>query len=134
MTPIVLIDSSAWISYFLGQPSRGAQSVKRLLQAHRVATNAIVRIELLTGARDEAQYAGLDDTLAGLHGLELTPAVWRRAERLRFDLRRGGHLVPLTDVVIACCALAYDCQLLHLDHHFEYIAHATPLKIYRPTE
>lgn len=128
---IVLVDSSAWIGYFLNH--RVAQDVGRLLRAHRVAINAIIRVELLTGAKDEAHYAALDETLDGLHQLELTPAVWRRAERVRFDLRRAGHLVPLPDVIIACCALAYDCPVLHLDRHFEQIAHATALNIYRPT-
>ena len=129
---LVLVDSSAWISYLLGQKGSLAHSVEQLLLDHRVAINAIIRVELLTGARDEAQYAQLEDSLEGLHFLDLTDAIWRRAERLRFELRRAGHLIPLPDVLIACCALVYNCELLHVDHHFDRIAHSAAVKIHRP--
>ena len=127
---LVLIDSSAWINYLLGQKVAHARSVDKLLLAHRGAVNAIIRVELLTGARDEKQYAELEDALDGLHFLELTSAVWRRAERLRFRLKRAGHVIPLPDVVIACSALIHDCELLHADHHFDRIAQSIPLKIH----
>ena len=119
---LVLVDSSAWIAHLLGQPAAPARAIPALLRAHRVAVNAVIHVELLTGAKDNAQYAALEDTLGGVHWLELTPAVWRRAARLRFELRQAGALVPLPDVVIACCALAYDCPLLHMDRHFDRIA------------
>ena len=128
---LVLIDSSVWISYLIGQKEALARLVKRLLLSHRVAINAIIRVELLTGARDEAQYAELEDSLKGLHFLDLTDAVWRRAERLRFELRQEGYLVPLPDVLIACCALVYNCELLHADRHFDRIAHSAAVKIHR---
>ena len=132
--PLVLVDSSAWIGYLLGHPAGPAHTVGRLLQTNRVATNAVVRVEILTGARDELQYAVLEETFDGLHELELTPAIWRHAARLRFDLRRTGHLVPLPDVVIACCAVAYGCQVFHLDRHFDRMAGALPLRIYSTTD
>ena len=128
---LVLVDSSVWVSYLLGQKESPAHSVERLLLDHRVAVNAVIRVELLTGAKDEAQYAELEDAFKGLHFLELTDAVWRRAERLRFELRRAGCLIPLPDVLIACCALVYHCELLHSDRHFDRIAGSTAVKIHR---
>jgi len=96
-----------------------------------VAINPVVRAELLTGAKDEKQYAELENDFEGLHELELIDAVWRRAERMRFELRRAGHLVPLPDVLIACCAIVYDCELMHADRDFDRIAHVAALKIHR---
>lgn len=128
---LVLVDSSTWIAYLLGQLTAQTRAIPALLRAHRVAVNAIIQVELLTGARDDAQYATLEDTLGGLHLLELTRAVWGRAARLRFELRRAGAVMPLPDVVIACCALAYDCPLLQMDRHFDRIAARTPLQLYR---
>ena len=124
---LVLIDSSAWIPHLLAQRR---SPVERLLLDNRVAINAVIRIELLTGARDETQYAQLEGSLDGLHTLDLTVSVWKRAERLRFQLSRQGMLIPLPDIVIACCALIYDCALLHADHHFDRIVQAAGLKIY----
>lgn len=128
---LVLVDSSVWIAHLLGRSGTHAHTLKGLLLDNRAAINAVVRLELLTGARDETQYAELEGTLDGLHFLELTAAVWRRAERLRFQLRRQGTPVPLPDAVIASCALIYHCELLHADRHFDRIAHATALKIHR---
>lgn len=127
----VLVDSSVWIGYLLGQQTARTRAIPSLLRAHRAAVNAVIQAELLTGAADDAQYAALDDTLGGLHLLELTHAVWRRAARVRFELRRAGALVPLPDVVIACCALAYDCPLLQMDRHFDRIAAHTRLRFCR---
>jgi len=125
---LVLVDSSVWITHLLGRSGAHAHAARDLLLDNRVAINAVIRLELLTGARDETQYAELEGTLDGLHFLELTAAVWRRAERLRFQLKRQGHIVPLPDVVIASCSLIYNCELLHADRHFDRIAHATALR------
>jgi len=72
---LVLIDSSAWIVYLNGRNPAYARSIGELLEDHRVGVNPVVRIELLTGARDERQYAQLEDALEGLHSLELTDAI-----------------------------------------------------------
>jgi len=128
---LVLVDSSAWIKYLLSEQGPTARLVETLLSDHRVAINAVIRVELLTGAKDEAQYAEMEDAFGGLHFLEMTDAVWRRAEHLRFELRKVGYLVPLPDMLIACCALIHNCSMLHADRHFDRIAHATTLKIHR---
>ena len=128
---LVLVDSSVWISYLLGQKEALARSVEKLLLDHRVAINAVIRVELLMGAKDEAQYAELEDSFEGLHFLELTDAVWRRTEHLRFELRQAGTVVPLPDALIACCALVYNCELLHADRHFDRIARSAAVKVHR---
>jgi len=115
-----------------GERATTSEVIGQLLRLHRIAVNDVIRLEVLTGALNEAQYAKLADTLQGLHSLPLAGAVWRRAERLRFQLRQKGHLVPVPDVLIACCALIYDCELLHADRHFDLIARFAPLKVYRP--
>lgn len=127
---LVLADSSAWISYLTGQRTVVSDAIETLLNSHRLAINDVVRLEVLTGASNDAQYGELSDQLEGLHKLPLTDAVWRRAERVRFELRQKGHLAPVPDLLIACCAVLHDCELLHADKHFEMIARATPLKFH----
>lgn len=127
---LVLADSSAWVSHLTGQRAGISAALGDLLRAHRVAVNDVVRLEVLTGALNESQYAELADAFQGLHVLPLSEAIWRRAERLRFELRQKGHLVPVPDVLIATCALIYDCELLHADRHFEMIARMAPLEVY----
>ena len=127
---LILIDTSAWINHLTGASHAPSRAIEELLQAHRAATNAVVRVELLTGARDDTQYAELDDTLQGLHMLNISDVVWRRAERLRFELKQLGRIIPVPDVLMAACALVYDCALLHRDRHFELIAQRAPLRLH----
>ena len=128
---LVLVDSSAWIGYLNGRKLPQVRSIEKLLSDHQAAINSVIRAELLTGAKDEKQYAELENSFEGLHEFELIDPVWRRAERMRFELRRKGHLVPLPDVLIACCAIVYDCELLHVDRDFDRIVHISDLKIHR---
>ncbi|MBI2174903.1 MAG: hypothetical protein HYU33_06885 [Candidatus Omnitrophica bacterium] len=69
---LVLVDSSAWVSHLTGQGNAASAAIGELLRAHRVAVNEVIRLELLTGAKDEAQYAELDDALLDLIS-RLTP-------------------------------------------------------------
>ena len=129
---LVLVDSSGWVGHLAGRRSPVEAAVGRLLEDRRAAANAIVRLEILTGARDEAQYAELADAFQGLPDRPLSGEVWRCAERLRFDLRRKGQGIPVPDVLIAGCALVHDCELLHADRHFDVIARLAPLRIHAP--
>ncbi len=129
---LVLIDSSVWISRFTHQTGDFSRALDDLLLTERAAINPVIRVEVLTGALHEAQYAELDDALKGLHALPISDDVWRQAERVRFQLRRIGRLIPLPDVLIASCAMVHGCELLHADRHFDLMARTIPLKIYRP--
>ncbi len=126
---LVLADSSAWVSHLTESGGSISEIISTLLDADRVVINEVVRLEVLTGARDEAQYTELSDMFLGLPLLSVSGVVWSKAERLRYELRRKGHVVPVPDVVIASCALVYDCELLHVDRHFDLIARMVSLRI-----
>lgn len=126
---LVLVDSSSWIGYLHG-PEEAEGRIDELLFEHRVAINAVIRLEVLTGAKDERQYRELEGAFGGLHFLELTPEVWREVERMRFRLKQRGRVIPVTDVLVASSALIYDCELLHQDRHFDQIARVESLRIH----
>ena len=128
---MVLVDSSAWIEFFLHFQHEPTHPLHALGEEQRLATNWVIRVEILTGVKDEVAYAQLDKELRALRQLPLTEDVWERAARLRWELRRRGVRVAVPDMVIACCAIEYECELFHLDHHFDVIAHHAPLKLYR---
>lgn len=119
---IVLIDTSAWVD-FLHDPSPALESrLERLLDQDRVATTPIVRLELLTGARDQPQFRELKEFIQGVHLLPLKTSVFDTAEALRFDLRMTeGTTIPVPDVLIAASAVHFECALLHFDSHFDLI-------------
>jgi predicted nucleic acid-binding protein len=44
--------------------------------------------------------------------------LWQEAERTAWDLDRKGRTLPLTDIVIACCAMRIGAVVLTFDKHF----------------
>ncbi len=127
----VLVDSSAWVAFFRDEQHDPHHPLRLLAGEKRLATNWVIRLELLTGAMSEADYRSLEGQLRDLRELQLTEDVWASAARLRWILRRQGALFSVPDIVIASCAMAYDCELLHTDRHFDLIAKHAPLKIYK---
>ena len=47
--------------------------------------------------------------------------LWEEVEHTLWELDRRGVVLPLTDVVIACCAQRIDAIVLTFDHHFQQI-------------
>jgi hypothetical protein len=128
---LVLVDTSAWIDFWNGSEKARREILTALLGEDRAAVNPVIRMEALTGARDEAQYRFIGDSFGGIDSLALTDEVFRLGERLRFELARKGTLVPIPDVIIAACAIVHRVMLLERDKHFQVIArHDSRLKLY----
>ncbi len=47
--------------------------------------------------------------------------LWTQAEQTLWELDRQGITLPLTDVVIGCCARRAGAVVLTFDHHFSHI-------------
>ena len=123
------MDSSLWIEYYRpdGRPQRRS-AVRDAVVQDIVATTAMVAIEVLQGATTLEAFEALQADFGGLHWLDVTRRMAERAARIGFDLHRRGQAVPSTDLMIAAVALEHECQLWHLDEHFERIAKVAPLK------
>jgi len=53
----ILVDTSVWIDFFRGEPSREREILKACLdQREYIATSGIIVQEILQGIRDDAQY------------------------------------------------------------------------------
>jgi len=128
---LYLVDTSVWLEVL---PPGGRSldlrgRVDALLAADLVATTGVVRLELLGGARTEAEYRRLDSLLSALHCLPVDEERCGEAARLGFQLRRQGIALPFTDLLIAAVAMEAGATLLHRDRHFDVIAGHHPLKV-----
>jgi len=47
--------------------------------------------------------------------------LWEDVEQTLWELDRRSVVLPLTDVVIGCCAQRIDAIVLTFDHHFHQI-------------
>lgn len=113
--PTTLADTSAIIEFFRpGGREDIVREVARLLDSGQLAVCGIVVAELLQGVR-EAERAPLLDLLAEVQVWEFKLEDYSLAGELGNALRRKGHKVPLTDLLIAALALRMKAPLLTLD-------------------
>lgn len=129
----LLADSSAWIEYLrkTGSPThlrlRSALAGKEV----EVATTDVVVMEVLAGARHDAERDNLRKMLYGCDFLRVDgPADYEQAAEIHRACRRRGETVrKLTDCLIAAVAIRNDAELLHLDGDFETISRHTALRL-----
>ena len=128
-----LIDSSAWIPLFRRNHPAAPRLRARIaqLQANgEAATTEPVKLELLRGARDAADYQQLKALLGSLTLLTVTPERWEEAAQLGFRLlRQHGITVPSADLIIAAVAMAHSATLVYRDGDFDLIAKVVPLAV-----
>lgn len=81
----------------------------------------LVRCEVLRGVvrpkarKDLAQFFDL------LVHVTMDHRAWAETEELAWKLDRAGKILPLTDLIIAVCALRADAAVLTRDPHFDMI-------------
>ena len=127
---LVLVDSSVWILALRKSPVPAARhEVEDLLAANRAAIVPMVRLELLGGTRSPQEFTRLKSRLGALHQIPAEESTWDMAERLSFELRRQGKIIPYTDILIGSAAILSSALLLHADRHFDLMAEDTDLNV-----
>ncbi|HEV3071220.1 MAG TPA: PIN domain nuclease [Solirubrobacteraceae bacterium] len=129
----LLADSSAWIEYLrkTGSPTHLRLRAALAGKDVEVATTDVVVMEVLAGARHDAERDNLRKMLYGCDFLQVDgPADYEQAAEIHRACRRKGETVrKLTDCLIAAVAIRNDAELLHLDGDFQTIARHTALRL-----
>ena len=129
-----MIDSSVWIDYFKEKNSEFTPFIRDLMEKDLVYINGIICTEILKGAKSEKNYRSLNNSLNGLHFLEIDRDLFDAISSAAFKLRRKGITVPLTDLVIAIQCVENNLVLIEKDKHFEFIRKHYDLKLHRSLE
>ncbi|MDZ4286452.1 MAG: PIN domain-containing protein [Prosthecobacter sp.] len=129
---MVLVDSSIWIEAARRQGDLEAKvSLEALLEEYEAATTSPVLLEVLGGARkeDRQRMRGYFDVIP--HVL-VDAKDWDHAVEFAWQLKDKGHSLPWNDVLIASVAIRRDLRVYAQDKHFEVMAAASGLRLYRP--
>jgi predicted nucleic acid-binding protein len=129
---VILVDSSAWVEFLRGTGSSTHRRLRSALQeGEEVAWTDLVALEVLAGARDDADHDRLRRLLYGQHFLAVDgPADYESAAELYRACRRGGDTPRrLADCLIAVVAIRNDVELLCCDVDFQVIARHAPLRL-----
>jgi predicted nucleic acid-binding protein len=117
---VIIIDSCVYIT-LLRQGIDPAQEFSLLAEEEDIATCGVVRCEIIRGARSPKARKALSGFLDCLLYIPTLNNVWEAAEDILWSCDRAGHIIPLTDAVIAACAMKADAAVLTYDKHFGYI-------------
>lgn len=120
----VLVDTSAWVDFLNGYPSREHAAVKALIEGEDdLCTCGIVVSEVFQGLKDGRSRRAIEALFLELTFLEPSGiALYLKSAALYRALRRRGKTVRSTiDCVIGCIAEASGCYVLARDRDLELI-------------
>ena len=126
---VILIDTSAWIEFLRDTGSPTCNRVDTVLGGD-IATCDAVRMEVLSGARDERHLHSLRRLLARAVAIPTEPADYDGAAALYRLCRREGETVRrLIDCLIGAVAIRADTSVLHNDADFDVLARHAGLRV-----
>jgi predicted nucleic acid-binding protein len=126
---MMLIDTTVLVDVLRDASGANGRRLLAVLQSEDVAFTRFTELEILAGARDDADWGSIQAYLGSETLLDPTAGSWSGAARIYFDLRRAGRTVrKVIDCCIAQIALEHNVALLHNDRDFETIATVRPLK------
>ena len=125
-----LIDTSAWIEYLRKTGSDTNVEMRNVLtRRHHICD--VVTMEILSGARDDANAQSLKRLLSRATVIETKPIDYQNAASIYRACRKVGITVRTQiDCLIAAIAIRTGTPLLHQDSDFIAIAQITKLKMH----
>jgi hypothetical protein len=129
---MMLIDTSVLVGMFRDQTGSVAERLDALINGEDIYLTRFTQMELLQGARNDAEWLRLESYLDGQDYVEASDFTWTEAARIYFDMRRKGQTVrSVVDCCIAQLAVDHHMALVHDDRDFEMIANFRRLRHFR---
>jgi hypothetical protein len=124
---INLVDSSAWIEYFRGNPKY--LFINELININAVCTNDLILAELLPSIIHKKEHR-LAELLTRVKNFVLA-VDWQEIREIQLlNLKHGNNNVGISDIVIAQSCMQNELKIIAHDRHFEAMAGYTSLKTY----
>lgn len=117
---MLLIDSCIYIEH-LRAGRDPAQVFAPYTQRHDLATCGVIRCEVIRGMRTPKARRALADYMGCLLYIPSMNNVWEAAEEVLWQTDRAGFKIPVTDAIIAACAMKAGGAVLTRDKHFKAI-------------
>ncbi|CAN5786702.1 hypothetical protein BH11VER1_BH11VER1_39940 [soil metagenome] len=113
----VLIDSSFYIAASRkgGSPLR---TLPYLAMERDLVICGMVRSEVGRGIKDTALRQDFHDAWDIMLNVTTDNPLWESVEQTAWDLDRHGIVLPIQDIIIACCAKRAGAVVLTHDRHF----------------
>jgi predicted nucleic acid-binding protein len=126
---MILIDSCMIIP-LLRRGIDPAQEFSLLAEQDDICTCGVVRCEVTRNIRAPKTRRALQGYLDCLCYIPTPNKIWERTEDLLCEVGRLGHTIPVTDGLIAACALSVGAAVLTVDKHFSCVSGLQVFKEY----
>ena len=118
--PYVIADTCIWVEFFRTK-SLISERLRDLISNNFVASVGIIIAELLQGIKANKEREVIIGIFNTIEYLEITRDIWIASGDLAKELRTQGKTIPLSDILIACCAKKHQYQIFTIDKHFQDI-------------
>ena len=123
-----LVDSSAWIEYFRGNPN--FSFIDDLINTNTICTNDIILTELLPSIIHKKEHK-LSELLNYVKKFELI-IDWQEIRNIQLlNLKYGNNNIGISDIIIAQNCMQNGLKIVVNDKHFEIMAKYIPLEMYK---
>lgn len=127
------MDTSAWIEFFHEPRSPWGDAVDLLLGEGRVCTTSLVMVEVVSGAKNHAEYERLRKDFRALPQVEPPQTLWEEMMALRWRLKTKGIAgVSIPDLIIAQTAYAHQKVILTRDRDFSRLRRVLDIRLLEP--
>jgi predicted nucleic acid-binding protein len=129
----VLVDTSVWsLALRRRKDSHNpeAEELRRLITAHVAELIGPIRQEILSGVRDAAQFACLEEHLATFPDLPLLTEDYVTAAKFFNVCRSKGIQGSNTDFLICAVAVRHDLAIFTTDGDFPQFARCLPIMLH----
>lgn len=116
----IIADTCIWIEFFRTK-SELSDRMKDFIASKLVAGTGMIFAELLQGVRLDKEREVIFDIFNTIDYIEITKDIWAEAGILAGKLRSKGLTIPLSDILLACCARKYKYSIFTIDNHFQDI-------------
>lgn len=126
----ILVDTSVWLEFFRVQDSPYAEALDRLLEDEQVCTTALIKAEIIPGARTPRQFRELKDYFDALPLAREPASLWEEIIDVQFRLKRMGiNGINIPDLIIAVVANANGKVVFTKDSDFRLIQRGLPIEL-----
>ena len=130
---MIVVDTSVWIDFFNGRPTREADVLNELLGERLIVVGDLTMAEVLSGFRADGDFRTAQSLL---ESCEFRPMVGKEvataaAGNCRLLRKRGITVRKTIDVLIGTFCIVNRLALLHVDRDFDPLEVHLGLAVYR---
>jgi predicted nucleic acid-binding protein len=117
---VFLVDSTLYID-LLRAHQDPVEAWRPWLVGEEILCCGVIRCEVLRGIVSKKVRQRMYELFEALNSVDIDNALWDETAQLAWTLDRQGVVLPLTDLVIAGCAMRAQATVISSDEHFKEV-------------